>query len=233
MNQPADDLPDDLPVGVVETYRELLKDCWEPDDRDAKCLRRLIADPEMTPIYRRLNAHFDGDADLIGLFVRETYLAATTAEHYYVDKPEREEFNRRRQRAIVAANELAEQIAYLSDLWRGGLSLTISRNKLESVGNSATQIADALSKQNSVNDFWREQSSGTAPTAVFVRALEKYLHGVDGLSGLNMGSGERLLSYADMATVTRVALNLPRTPENGTRFDVAHVREALKSFRRQ
>lgn len=232
MSQAADDLPDDLPFGVVETCRELLKD-WEADIREAKCLRRLVADPGMCAIYWRLNEHFDDDADRIGLFVRETFLAAITAEHYYADKPARAEFNRRRQRAVAAAREFAEQIAYLSELDHGGLSLRIPPDALQVAADSAMQIADALADAGNISDFWVEQSSGTAPTAVFVRALEKHLHGIDtyGMAGLNDCGGERLLSYADMATVTRAALGLPHNPESGTRFDAANVADALKRYR--
>lgn len=233
VNQAADDLPDDLPFGVAETCRELLKD-WDEHPREAKCLRRLVADPEMCAIYRRLNKCFDADAGLIRLFVREIFLAAIKAETYYSDKPAREEFDRRRRRAIAAGREFAEQIAYLSELRHGGgLDLLIRRDAMEAAANSATQIANALADTSNIADFWSGQSSGTERRAVFVRALEKCLHRFDasGMAGLNGGGGARLLSYAEMATVTRVALGLPHTSENGTRFDAPHVREALKSYR--
>ncbi|MFB0935035.1 MAG: hypothetical protein QMB52_04625 [Propionivibrio sp.] len=225
-------MPNGLPVGVVETYRELLK-VWKSKSRELKCLQRLITDPAMRDIYWRLNTHFAGMRDHMRLFIREVFLAGVTADYYYAAKPKREEFNRRRCKAIQAAHELAEHLAYLSELDHGGLCLRIPADTLEASGTSATRIADALANQGNVADRWCEQSSGTAPAAVFVRALEKLLHGTDtyGLHGLNSRSGVRLLSYSNMATVTRVALDLPHGhKKNGTRFDAAHVREALKAY---
>lgn len=232
MNQAVDDLPDNLPFGVVETCRELLKD-WEADTREAKCLRRLVADPEMCAIYWQLNEHFDDDADRIALFVREIFLAGIRAEHYYAVKPARREFDRSRHRAINAARELAEQIAHLYKLDHGGLSLMIPADTLEAAYISATRIADALSDPRKVSDFWCEQSSGTEGRPVFVRALEKILHGVDtyGLYGLSDGGVTRLLSYADMATVTRAAFGTSHDRLADKYFGSQHVIEALKSYR--
>lgn len=222
------------PEQVAAEYWRLASDL-EGCKREIDCLRRLAFHPDIEPVYRRLSKHIT-DPDLWRLFFRQVFLAGISADHFYAEKEARKRFGKHQMRAAAAGFEFAECLSYLAEneLNHGGLSLPIeiNANHLRQLAETVRETVARLTDPRTPLDHWSEQSSGTARGPVFVRALEKQLHGIDeyGLHGLRylvQPKVDRLLSHSDMAALARVALGMP----DHEQFGPANVIEALKSYR--
>lgn len=240
-------LPGYIPATIAE---ELQRDLAEYADapEELGLFQRLAFHPEMEGIYRKLARRFSSPLDW-SLFYSRLVADALASELFKGIKQSRAEFERHKRQARRGLRELIEGLDWITNTQElHGFSIDFREDlRAHLYGVFAASVAGKsvparkdidpreflatcrtilaiLEDPTRQRDSFREQKSGTAPRAVFVRRIARHFQEM----AAHTPGSPRLLSHAELATLARVVFDQTEPDENGALFGRDHVREALR-----